>query len=473
MKDIKKPSRNLRYSTTLTPLSGVSRSSDIKVRSVHVNATGSRAHLSELKHKVEDYENSNDYENAYEDHHDFYNRYDGSHSSKKSNTNIHEIRNHGARTKTKSFSKAKMRILMLCLAVFGALMLYTFVFNSATITITPKLLDAKVKEVFMFENTDDKKAFEIVKIDRTVEKVIARSEKQKVSSKASGDITIYNNFNENSQKLIKNTRFESKEGKIFRISDTVVVPGKVGATPGKIKVRVTADSVGDSYNVAAGRFSIPGFKGSARYEGFYATSDSAMSGGADTEKMAVAKDAIDSAINDMTIEAKESIKTDMLKLEKENFISLSNDISYKVTTNINDFESGKDDKFRVFVTGNMIMLSKSSLASTLIKKADANYKQEEVIIKNPQDLRFKTENATSTDLGVAKSIRVYIEGLPTFIYKTDASALKADLAGKDNSDSTFSSILSKYTTISNAKSKMSPFWSSSYPKNINKINVVQ
>ena len=73
----------------------------------------------------------------------------------------------------------------------------------------------------------------------------------------------------------------------------------------------------------------------------------------------------------------------------------------------------------------------------------------------------------------ATSVSLYAEGLPNFVYRTDINSLKNDIVGKDNTDTTFSSVLSKYTSIGSAKSKIAPFWVSSYPSNRNKINIIQ
>ena len=54
--------------------------------------------------------------------------------------------------------------------------------------------------------------------------------------------------------------------------------GKV--IPSLIKARVAAEKAGDEYNIGPiDKFFIPGFKGSAKYNGFYAKSESNMAGG--------------------------------------------------------------------------------------------------------------------------------------------------------------------------------------------------
>ena len=76
---------------------------------------------------------------------------------------------------------------------------------------------------------------------------------KEIERRASGKIIVFNNYSTNSQRLIARTRFETLEGKIYRIRDAVVVPGisdKDGRkTPGSIEVTVFADEPGEEYNI--------------------------------------------------------------------------------------------------------------------------------------------------------------------------------------------------------------------------------
>ena len=91
-------------------------------------------------------------------------------------------------------------------------------------------------------------------------------ENKEVISKASGYIEIYNAYGAASQKLVAQTRFETKEGKIFRIQNSIIVPGAKmisgSLTPSSIRAKVVADSAGEEYNIGSSYFTIPGFKGS-------------------------------------------------------------------------------------------------------------------------------------------------------------------------------------------------------------------
>ena len=149
--------------------------------------------------------------------------------------------------------------------------LLTYVFNSATVTIVPKTRDVND---FGRTLTFGQKGADSASIPFIVEKTVLKksktlplSESRKVEAKAKGRIVVYNNFDGLPQKLIKNTRFESKKGKIYRINDSITIPGMKGGTPGSVEVDIYADSNGADYNIDATEFTIPGFKGTPREKG--------------------------------------------------------------------------------------------------------------------------------------------------------------------------------------------------------------
>ena len=114
----------------------------------------------------------------------------------------------------------------------------------------------------------------------------ATGSSQAVSVRAQGTITIYNDYGAASQDLVATTRFMTPDGKIFRLVNSVTVPGaKVAAdgtiTPSSITAPIVADQPGPSYNVGPiAKLTIPGFqKYPAKYAGFYGAIAGATSGG--------------------------------------------------------------------------------------------------------------------------------------------------------------------------------------------------
>ncbi len=108
--------------------------------------------------------------------------------------------------------------------------------------------------------------------------------KKVVSNKAVGTITVYNAYSSEPQQLVATTRFMTADGKIVRLAKNVTIPGaKIDGgkiTPSSIEAEIVADKAGPAYNIPATQnLSIPGFKGTAKYAGFYGDIAKAMTGG--------------------------------------------------------------------------------------------------------------------------------------------------------------------------------------------------
>jgi len=99
--------------------------------------------------------------------------------------------------------------------------------------------------------------------------------------KARGTVILSNAFSEEAQPLVATTRLESPDGKIFRLTEGVTVPGMKNNTPGTITTSVISDQEGVAYNIGPSIFTIPGFKGSPKFAKFSAQSTKALSGGSD------------------------------------------------------------------------------------------------------------------------------------------------------------------------------------------------
>lgn len=108
--------------------------------------------------------------------------------------------------------------------------------------------------------------------------------KKVVSNKARGTIMVYNAYSSEPQQLVATTRFMTADGKIVRLTKNVTIPGaKIDGgkiTPSSIETEIEADKPGPAYNIpATQKLSIPGFKGTAKYTGFYGDIQTALTGG--------------------------------------------------------------------------------------------------------------------------------------------------------------------------------------------------
>lgn len=125
-------------------------------------------------------------------------------------------------------------------------------------------------------------------IETTVAKTITHyATGKKISEKganSSGKIMIYN-LSGNTWPLVAQTRFQTKEGIVFRIPNGVTVPPASASGPGKVEAFVSADPV-DAYgsivgakgNIGPTRFSLPGLRDDSKSK-IYAENIAPMTGG--------------------------------------------------------------------------------------------------------------------------------------------------------------------------------------------------
>ncbi len=143
---------------------------------------------------------------------------------------------------------------------------FSFFFANATVTINPKVKEYSLNEnlaAFKDSSTDDL-SFDLVIISGDESKVIPASAEKQVALPAKGTVVIYNNFSGASQALDIDTRLEGSNGKMYKTEKRIVVPGKVGATPGSVEVNIYASAAGEEYNSGPLDFKIFGFKPCSR-----------------------------------------------------------------------------------------------------------------------------------------------------------------------------------------------------------------
>ncbi len=293
------------------------------------------------------------------------------------------------------------------------------------------------------------------------------------ATKASGKLTIYNEFGGESQALVANTRFQTEDGKIFRIQKRVIVPGakmKGGKveSPGILEVEVLADEPGSEYNIGPANFKIPGFKGTEKYDGFYAKSSKAMEGGSFGEKRAISESNLKKAKEDL-----------VKKLQKERF----NFIKSNIPNNLVFLNTGIEEKY-----GDLESPKEGSAADTFKAKLKVSYniiafdqKDINTLTEESLALRLKEERKTYPEtktisyedgvLNLDKSSFAFsVRASEVVGGKLNSEELKRELAGKGEIE--IRKILTANDAIETAEITLWPFWASKAPSNPEMIKLI-
>ncbi len=362
------------------------------------------------------------------------------------------------------------------LSLGAALIILTFailsLFKGATLAYTPKSLALAFtgQTYSAYKSGGTGLLYSVVKLSGDKGVAVPASGESDVSRKASGTIIVYNDASADPQKLVENTRFESADGKVYRIAQAITIPGKKGTTPGSIEAVVTADQPGQSYNIGLTDFTLPGLKGTPRAATIYARSKTPMTNGFIGKERTVNGADLTKAKGDL----KQNIRQDLLvKAAAEvpaDFIlfpSLST-ITYEDLAQTPAQTSG-DAMVNMRGTLYGVMFKKTDLATALSLGQDGVSATDAVVIEGLDKLQVAFAGEVPTDVLGLNKIDFTVTGSALLVWQTDEVALKADLAGRGTSD--LPQVLKNYPTVKTATATIRPFWKSTFPTKAAEITV--
>lgn len=348
-------------------------------------------------------------------------------------------------------------------------------FSGATITVTPKTATIDIDNEFVATTDGGTSALrlETLELTEAAERSIPADTSKQITEKATGKIVIYNTYSESSQRLIKNTRFATPDGLIYRIGESIVVPGfKKNASgkivPGSLEVAVSADAPGEDYNIGLTDFSIPGFKTDpVRYAAFYARSKTSMTGGVDgimktpsDVALVTAEISLQSELQSKILEKARASVPDEFVLYDQALILTYNKLPLQV--------NGDTARIQETVHATAYLLKRTELERAIASKTMKNQSDLPVTIPELASLQFQLNEKPSTDTATP-SIRFSLKGSTKAIWVYDEDKLRVALLGKQRSE--LASALSSFPTIEKVDLVLRPFWSRSFPTNPKKVTI--
>ena len=366
--------------------------------------------------------------------------------------------------------------LLAIVSLFVVIFAVFSMFASASVSISPK------KQTLSFnENLTAGKAgnssplqYEVIKISKDGSKEARAGADQKVDTKATGTLIIYNNNANNAvQKLIKNTRFETSDGLIFRITDTVTIPARTlkdgEYLPGSKEVNVVADVSGANYNIGLKDFTLPGFKGDPKFTTVFARSKTNMTGGYSGIIKKVADSVLSETKNDIENDLKNTLRTGLLAEVPSEFILYNDSIFFSFEMLPQSGATENTVKINEKGTAYGLMLNKNSLKKAILQKTQFANESDGIDITNMDKLAFALANKNNFSIDKNDSISFSLKGDLDLVWTVDAEKMKQDLVGKPKNS--LKTILSSYKSVEGAKVIVKPFWNKSFPGKVEKINI--
>jgi len=297
---------------------------------------------------------------------------------------------------------------------------------------------------------------------------------------AKGIITIYNNYSTSPQILVAITRFETPDHKIFRLDSRIVIPGATTKNgeliPSSIDVKVTADKSGPDYNIEACnlpdcKFTIPGFEGTSKFEGFYGVSTKPMTGGALASVPLVTSEDLKEAEGVILEKVMDSINQDLEnkipKKPKELTVLPGAKSSINLTNLNSDAVSGDYRKnFSVSVEGEIKVIAFDEdniieyIQEVLEKDKDENYDY----CQKPEleYLELKTDFSQGT-------MKMSVKTNQIVCHKLSSEEIKQLIIGKDKEE--LNQIFEANPGIKDVEVKLWPMWIRKVPNSLDKINL--
>ena len=379
--------------------------------------------------------------------------------------------------KKETNKRSKYRIYFVALvSVIFLLFALSFLFSGAKVTVVPKVKEIPLnnENLSATKNSDVQGLpFSLVVISGEESKTVPGGEMKDSSASAKGTILIYNAFSSSPQVLTIDTRLEGSNGKIYKTSKKITVPGMTkDAKPGSIEVEIYGAEAGEGYNSAPLDFKILGFKGTPKYSKFYGRSKGEITGGS------IGKSPVVSSLDKATAvsELKSTLETKLLgKVTNQipsGFILYKDAIFLDINEKDVSFTPDQNGAVLASIKGTLygFLFDERKLTTKIAEDIIDGYQGNEVYMPNIRGLIFTLTDKENISFADVTSINFSLSGTPRVVYKVDEVKFATDLLAKKKAD--FNQVLAQYPNIDSAVLVIRPFWKSSFPEKSKNIEII-
>lgn len=352
-------------------------------------------------------------------------------------------------------------------------------FATADVYITPHQEKISFNDLLVASSAtttpQDAVSFQIMTLKDQVTASVPATKKESVSESATGIAVLYN-LTTTKQRLVVRTRLEASSGKLYRLmNDVTVPPRKVvsGKTvPGSVEARIQAALPGESYNSDLTDFTIPGFKGTAKYSQFYGRSKTKISGGFMGDRLIASPDALSATRAELKVKLADQLSKKAVESIPDGWVMYKDGTFLDLTENQSSDASKKD---AVAITEN------GTLRAVILKLEDilayaVNHKLKdrgETTTYKPEGfdgMKFSITNRSSFNVGITDSFTMSLAGEVTLISDVPTELIKADLAGQGVKSAP--AVFRKYPGVQVVSSiKIHPSFITNFPGSKDKISI--
>jgi hypothetical protein len=367
------------------------------------------------------------------------------------------------------------------LGLIIVVMVLSSIFSHATVTVYPKRTLANLDyslTAYLTPTQPNDIRFEVVTIEKELSKEVLATGEELIERASGGSIVVYNKSAE-PLLLIKNTRFETPEGLVFRTPSSISIPASTKNSsgeiiPGSVEVEVYADAVGETYNIGLTDFVLPAFreKKDPLFYSVYARSKTPMTGGFAGVVKTATKNDTQTAQEELKTELETSLKNTVLDAVPKGFLPVPETISVAFQE-IPNSTGSTDSSVAIRLKGvaKVLAVEESSLAGQIARAFVQDVPGSSVLFEDKSAVVLHPIATTTTLINLSE-VDLKVTGVTNLVWQFDAEALAKDIAGKKRGASGVDPILKSYPSIDNADVSIAPVWRRSLPSDPKDINIV-
>ena len=375
--------------------------------------------------------------------------------------------------KNKRFGSKLIGVVLLLLV--GAVA-YSYLFHSAEIVVTSSSQEVTIASR-EFESalspTDTQVEFTRVNPYKKTETLyVEGSEEENKQTKTTGTITVYNTDSQ-SKTYIKNTRFQTEDGLVYRAFKKFVIPAGTEDNPGSTEVVVVAENPGEKYNSQSGAtFKLPALKeqNNPSYDLVYASQTEPLEGGFSGVIRVPTEDDIEEAKTKLRATIELDLEKDFAASLPDNYIVNKDYISVSDVVFIekpNSEKGGVD--LEAQATLESVVFKKEVFEAFMAKQLIEDYQDGNTyVIDNINELTMELDGDINPR--TVEEFTFSVSGNVQFGSPVNTEQVQALAAGNLKSHIT-SGLVTGLETVNVKEVSVSPFWRRTLPNSPEQITV--
>jgi len=355
---------------------------------------------------------------------------------------------------------------IVALIVVAASVGVLFAFSGAKVTVAPTENVSSVSGEFIATLSGGDLPFEVITAEKTLSASVPSEGTETVSQAAQGTIIIENK-QDTPQQLIKNTRFQTPEGLVFRIRDSVTVPAARNGAPGTLETTAYADAAGENYNVGPSSFTLPGLAGGATFTLVTARSSEAMKGGFAGPRPSVSEATRDARATELRTKLGPQIDETLRAAVPEGYALIPGASRVSYEPQPDGAAAGGNVEIAEKALATAVIFPNSALAKAIAYQVVGSYAGQPVTLKEVSGLTLTPVGDLPTP-GTTE-FAFSLAGNSVIAWDIDTEKIAGAVAGKTRDAAR--TVLSGFPEVERVTLLLRPFWTTSFPDDPAKIQV--